>query len=74
MLVDLGTASEIAVDLEHHSYRTFLGMTCLIQLSTRTKDYIVDAPALHDHLSQLSDVFTKLRVVKVLHGSNIDLL
>ena len=99
MLVELGTASEIAVDLEvsgvmgracscalnhkschyssllqHHSYRSFLGVTCLIQLSTRTKDYIVDALALHDHLNQLNDVFTNPRVVKVLHGSNMDLL
>ncbi|VDK26005.1 unnamed protein product, partial [Taenia asiatica] len=74
MLEELGTASEIAVDLEHHSYRTFLGMTCLIQLSTRTKDYIVDALALHDHLGQLNYLFTNPKVVKVLHGSNLDLM
>lgn len=59
---------------QHHSYRTFLGMTCLIQLSTRTKDYIVDALALHDHLGQLNCLFTNPKVVKVLHGSNLDLM
>ncbi|KAH9286108.1 Protein RRP6-like 1 [Echinococcus granulosus] len=58
MLQELSTASEIAVDLEHHSYRTFLGITCLVQLSTRAKDYIVDALALYDHLGQLNHLFT----------------
>ncbi|KAL5969436.1 Exosome component 10, partial [Taenia solium] len=68
--------SSMLVDLvqQHRSYRTFLGMTCLIQLSTRTKDCIVDALALHDYLSQLNGVFTNPRVVKMLHGSNMDLL
>ncbi|VDM16526.1 unnamed protein product [Hydatigera taeniaeformis] len=74
MLEELSTASEIAVDLEHHSYRTFLGITCLIQVSTRAKDYIVDALALHDHLGQLNYLFTNPKVVKVLHGSNLDLM
>ncbi|KAL5111866.1 Exosome component 10 [Taenia crassiceps] len=74
MLEELSTASEIAVDLEHHSYRTFLGMTCLIQLSTRTKDYIIDALALHDHLGQLNCLFTNPKIVKVFHGSNLDLM
>ncbi|CDS38289.2 3prime 5prime exonuclease [Echinococcus multilocularis] len=74
MLQELSTASEIAVDLEHHSYRTFLGITCLVQLSTRAKDYIVDALALHDHLGQLNHLFTDPKVVKVLHGSNLDLM
>lgn len=35
-------ATEIAVDLEHHSFRTFQGLTCLMQLSDRNEDYIVD--------------------------------
>lgn len=35
-------ATEIAVDLEHHSFRTFQGITCLMQLSDRREDYIID--------------------------------
>ena len=50
------------------------GNDMLDKLSTRTKDCIVDAVALHGHLSQLNDVFTNPRVIKVLHGSNMDLL
>ncbi|VUZ47034.1 unnamed protein product [Hymenolepis diminuta] len=74
MLNDLLTQSEIAVDLEHHSYRTYLGITCLIQISTRSKDYIVDALKLRDNLEYLNEVFTNPNIVKVLHGSDMDLM
>jgi hypothetical protein len=36
----------IAVDLEAHSFRSFQGFTCLMQLSTRRADYLVDTLAL----------------------------
>ena len=42
MVDKLEGATEIAVDLEHHSYRTFQGLTCLMQLSDREGDYIID--------------------------------
>lgn len=32
MLGDLSGKSELAIDLEHHSYHTFQGLTCLIQV------------------------------------------
>ena len=46
MRVKLSKASEIAIDLEHHNQRTFLGITCLMQISTREEDFIVDTLAL----------------------------
>jgi ribonuclease D len=39
---DLNSSPLIAVDLEHHSQRSFLGIVCLMQLSTVTCDYIID--------------------------------
>ncbi len=39
---DLNSSPIIAVDLEHHSQRSFLGIVCLMQLSTVSCDYIVD--------------------------------
>lgn len=72
MLGELRGATEIAVDLEHHSYRTFQGITCLMQISTRTKDYIVDTLALRDELHVLNEVFTNPRVLKVFHGADSD--
>uniref|UniRef100_A0A182K798 Exosome complex component 10 homolog n=1 Tax=Anopheles christyi TaxID=43041 RepID=A0A182K798_9DIPT len=70
---ELKSAKEIAIDLEHHSYRSFQGFTCLMQLSTRTKDYIVDTLALRDELHVLNEVFTDPKKLKVLHGSISDI-
>ena len=65
MLAELEQVTEIAVDLEHHSYRSFLGITCLIQISTRTSDYIVDTLALRDEIHHLNEVFTNPKILKV---------
>mmetsp|Transcript_3801 Transcript_3801/g.5902 ORF Transcript_3801/g.5902 Transcript_3801/m.5902 type:complete len:992 (-) Transcript_3801:88-3063(-) len=59
---------EIAIALEHHSYRSFQGITCLMQISTREKDYIIDALALRKYMSSLLPIFTDPEVVKVFHG------
>uniref|UniRef100_A0A0X3NKK8 Exosome complex component 10 homolog n=1 Tax=Schistocephalus solidus TaxID=70667 RepID=A0A0X3NKK8_SCHSO len=74
IMSELKTENEIAVDLEHHGYRTFLGITCLLQLSTRSKDYVIDTLALRDHLNCLNEVFTDPAIVKVFHGSDLDLM
>uniref|UniRef100_A0A182W2M2 Exosome complex component 10 homolog n=1 Tax=Anopheles minimus TaxID=112268 RepID=A0A182W2M2_9DIPT len=73
LMRDLKAANEIAIDLEHHSYRSYQGFTCLMQLSTRSKDYIVDALALRDELHVLNEVFTDPKKLKVLHGSISDI-
>eukprot|EP00946_MAST-07B_sp_MAST-7B-sp1_P003722 g3722.t1 len=65
---------EIAVDLEHHHFRSFQGFLCLMQISTRSEDFLVDTIALRDELHVLQNVFTNPRVVKVLHGADRDVL
>lgn len=65
LLEDLRKYKEIAVDLEHHSYRSFLGITCLMQVSTQDTDYLIDTLALRDKLCILNEVFTKPSIVKV---------
>ncbi|KAJ2612303.1 exosome nuclease subunit [Coemansia sp. RSA 1804] len=72
MLAHLRGAREIAVDLEHHSYRSFQGFTCLVQISTRARDYVVDALALRHALHALNDVTADPRITKVLHGAESD--
>lgn len=64
----LRNCKEFAVDLEHHSYRTFMGITCLMQISTRTTDYIIDTLALRDKLYVLNEVFTNKSIVKVTYA------
>jgi hypothetical protein len=65
MVAELGEEREIGVDLEHHALRSFLGLTCLLQISTRTKDFVVDALALRDDLPLLNNVFTHPKILKV---------
>uniref|UniRef100_A0A1B6F5B3 Exosome complex component 10 homolog n=1 Tax=Cuerna arida TaxID=1464854 RepID=A0A1B6F5B3_9HEMI len=72
MLKDLHSQKEIAVDLEHHSYRSFQGFTCLMQISTREKDYIIDTLELRHKLYVLNEVFTNPKIVKVFHGADRD--
>lgn len=72
MVKELQEAKEIAIDVEHHSYRTFQGITCLLQLSTRTKDYIVDTLALREELHLLNEVTANPKIVKVFHGADSD--
>lgn len=92
---------DLAIDLEHHDYRSWSGMTCLMQvrpgflagarllapeltppdscltqLSTRKKDYVIDAlePGVRDNLEALNEFFTDPKWVKVrcLRQSRLD--
>lgn len=73
MLAKLKGAHEIAVDLEYHSYRTFAGFVCLMQISTREEDWIVDTLELREELEDLNEVFTDPKIVKVFHGAESDI-
>ncbi|KAJ2614825.1 exosome nuclease subunit [Coemansia sp. RSA 1365] len=74
MLEHLESAEEIAVDLEHHDYRSYQGFTCLVQISTRQRDYVVDALALRSELWRLNDITADPQRVKVLHGAESDVV
>uniref|UniRef100_A0A914HGI0 HRDC domain-containing protein n=1 Tax=Globodera rostochiensis TaxID=31243 RepID=A0A914HGI0_GLORO len=74
-LVDeLNAVNEFAFDVEHHSSRTFLGLTCLLQISTRSADYLVDPFPLWQHMHLLNDPFTNPRIVKVAFSADCDVL
>jgi exosome complex exonuclease RRP6 len=60
----LRESREIAIDLEYHSYRTYRGFVCLMQISTRDEDWIVDPLELRDDLEDLNEVFTNPSIVK----------
>ncbi|XP_030393363.1 exosome component 10 isoform X1 [Gopherus evgoodei] len=68
----LVSCKEFAVDLEHHSYRSFLGLTCLMQISTRMEDFIIDTLELRSDMYILNEAFTDPAIVKVLHGADSD--
>ncbi len=66
MLEELKQVDEIAIDLEHHDYRSYTGILSLMQISTREKDWVVDTlkPWRHQ-LEILNEVFADPTKVKV---------
>lgn len=70
----MNKATEFAVDVEHNSYRSFLGLTCLIQISTREQDFIVDPFPVWSHMSILNEPFTNASILKVFHGAEKDII
>lgn len=65
---------EIAIDLEHHNFRSFQGFTCLMQVSVRDRDFVVDTIKLRGVLGKhLRSIFADPKKVKVLHGSDYDI-
>ncbi|WRT64045.1 uncharacterized protein IL334_000973 [Kwoniella shivajii] len=72
----LKKAKEIAVDLEHHNMRSYSGFTCLIQISTREGDWVIDSLKLRKELreNKLGDVMTDPGIIKVFHGSESDIV
>ncbi|KAL7273352.1 exosome nuclease subunit [Rhizina undulata] len=74
MLSELKKAGEIAVDLEHHDSHSYIGFVCLMQISTRWKDWIVDTLKLRRELEVLNEVFADPGIIKVLHGANMDII
>lgn len=50
---------------QHHDYRSFLGLTCLMQISTRTTDYIIDPFPVWGKMGILNEPFTDPKILKV---------
>lgn len=72
MVAKLLSASEIAVDLEHHDFYSYQGFTCLMQISTREEDFIVDCLQLRASMGALAPVFLNPSILKVFHGARED--
>jgi exosome complex exonuclease RRP6 len=75
MLEELKTATEIAIDLEHHDTRSYIGLVSLMQISTRNKDWIVDTlKPWRQNLQVLNEVFADPKIIKVFHGAYMDIV
>jgi len=72
MIEDLKSEQIIGVDVEAHTYRSYLGITCLIQISTATKDYLVDPFPVWSDLPLLNEITANPKIIKVLHGCDGD--
>jgi ribonuclease D len=68
---ELGGVAGIGIDTESDSFHSYREKTCLVQISTRDEDYIVDPLALPD-LSPLGSVLSDPSVLKVFHAADND--
>ena len=62
----------MAIDTEAHRYRSYLGITSLVQLSSPDKDWIVDPYPMWSEMTMLNEVFADPKIVKVIHGADND--
>jgi len=66
-MVKLKEATEIGIALGYIVQDSFRGVIGLIQISTRTDDFIIDAIALRDDVVVLNEVFLNPNIVKVMN-------
>lgn len=69
----LADEEQIAVDTESNNMYAYHGQVCLIQLSTRTQDYIIDPLAIED-IHALGDIFADKSIEKIFHAAEYDLI
>lgn len=75
MLAELRKAPEIAIDLEHHDTHSYVGIVCLMQISTRQRDWIIDTLVpWREDLQILNEVFADPKILKVFQGSTMDVI
>jgi exosome complex exonuclease RRP6 len=75
MMIDdiVVNSKDVAIDLEHHDLRSFLGFTCLIQISTRDTDYLIDPFNIFKSIHRINRFTTDPRILKVMHSAEGDI-
>lgn len=69
----LRNVSHIFIDLENHSWRSYRGITSLMQLSDGVTTYLIDTLKLYNRMNQLSEIFVNPGIIKVFHASQNDI-
>ncbi|MBG0787623.1 MAG: HRDC domain-containing protein [Anaerolineaceae bacterium] len=70
---EIAQSDILAVDTESNSLYAYQEQVCLVQFSTRDKDYLIDTLALED-LSILGPIFNSDKILKVFHAAEYDLI
>lgn len=73
LAVDLASETLLAVDTESNSLHAYREQVCLIQLSTRTADYIID-PLLVEDISPLGVLLADPKIEVLFHAAEYDLM
>ncbi len=72
-LAHLRTVPQFAIDLESNGLHAYSEEICLVQISTRAQDYIIDPHSEFD-LDELGELIENPAIEKVLHASEYDLI
>lgn len=73
LATELAKKTIFAVDTESNSLFAYREQVCLIQISTESDDYLIDALALK-HMDPLGTLFADPRIEKVFHAGEYDLI
>jgi ribonuclease D len=73
LVTELAAESLIALDTESNSLYAYQERVCLVQISTRTADYILDPLRIAD-MSPLGTLLADGRIEKVFHAAEYDLM
>ena len=73
MVASLRLEPILAVDTESNNMHAYRGQVCLVQLSTITRDYIID-PLSIDDMQPLGDLLADERIEKIFHAAEYDLI
>ena len=73
LVEQLSQETLIALDTESNSMHAYRGRVCLIQLSTREKDYIIDPLAITD-MQPLGQLLVAPSIEKIFHAAEYDLI
>jgi ribonuclease D len=73
LVKQLSTEPLLALDTESNSMHAYRGRVCLIQLSTRTHDYIVD-PLVIEDMQPFGELLLNPDIEKIFHAAEYDLI
>lgn len=61
----LSSVTHFSFDVHNHSFRSYMGFTCFIEISFDAGDFLIDALRLREHLHLLNRLFTNSNILKV---------
>jgi ribonuclease D len=73
LVTNLENESLVAIDTESNSLYAYRERVCLIQLSTRTADYIIDPLRIED-MQPLGGVLADRKIEKIFHSAEYDVM
>merc|ERR1711962_540502 len=69
MMAELRKVKEVAIAVQFEKITHFLPNCCLLEISTRSHDYIIDALTLKEELKIVNEITSDENILKVFYGT-----